>query len=128
MSVRLMRAIGLDTYIDGLTRFGFARDTISRNESLALGAAEFTPLEVVRGYSVMANGGFQVTPYFITDVIDSLGQPLFQANPAAACRDCGVLAAAGLDSADAYANTSGDWKAEGSAVCDFCTKRAAWMS
>ena len=42
MSVRLMRAIGLDTYIDGLTRFGFARDTISPNESLALGAAEFT--------------------------------------------------------------------------------------
>lgn len=58
MSVRLMRAIGLDTYIDGLTRFGFPRDFISPHESLALGAAEFTPLEVVRGYSVLANGGF----------------------------------------------------------------------
>ncbi len=112
MSVRLMRAIGLDTYIDGLTRFGFARDTISANESLALGAAEFTPLEVVRGYSVLANGGFQVTPYFITEVVDSFGVPVYQANPTAACRDCGVLAAAGLDSADAYANTAPDWKAQ----------------
>ena len=36
MSVRLMRAIGLDTYIDGLTRFGFARDRISASGSLAL--------------------------------------------------------------------------------------------
>ena len=43
---------------------------------------------------------------------DSFGTPLFEANPAAACRDCGVLAAAGLDSADAYANTTADWKAQ----------------
>jgi membrane carboxypeptidase/penicillin-binding protein len=30
-------------------------------ESLALGSASFTPLQVARGYSVMANGGFLVT-------------------------------------------------------------------
>ncbi len=88
MSVRLMRAIGLDTYIDGLTRFGFPRDFISPHESLALGAAEFTPLEVVRGYSVLANGGFLVTPYFIDKVTDSLENTLYQANPAIACSNC----------------------------------------
>ncbi|MGL5994785.1 MAG: penicillin-binding transpeptidase domain-containing protein, partial [Aeromonas sobria] len=88
MSVRLMRAIGLDTYIDGLTRFGFPRNFISPHESLALGAAEFTPLEVVRGYSVLANGGFLVTPYFIDKVTDSLENTLYQANPAIACTTC----------------------------------------
>ncbi|MGL5327509.1 MAG: penicillin-binding protein 1A [Aeromonas sp.] len=88
MSVRLMRAIGLDTYIDGLTRFGFPRDFISPHESLALGAAEFTPLEVVRGYSALANGGFLVTPYFIDKVTDSLEHTLYQANPAIACITC----------------------------------------
>ncbi|WP_421218806.1 penicillin-binding protein 1A [Aeromonas jandaei] len=88
MSVRLMRAIGLDTYIDGLTRFGFPRDFISPHEALALGAAEFTPLEVVRGYSVLANGGFLVTPYFIDKVTDSLENTLYQANPAIACTTC----------------------------------------
>ncbi|QNF15566.1 PBP1A family penicillin-binding protein [Aeromonas jandaei] len=88
MSVRLMRAIGLDTYIDGLTRFGFPRDFISPHEALALGAAEFTPLEVVRGYSVLANGGFLVTPYFIDKVTDSQENPLYQANPAIACATC----------------------------------------
>ncbi|WP_321148887.1 penicillin-binding protein 1A [Aeromonas jandaei] len=88
MSVRLMRAIGLDTYIDGLTRFGFPRDFISPHEALALGAAEFTPLEVVRGYSVLANGGFLVTPYFIDKVTDSKENTLYQANPAIACTTC----------------------------------------
>lgn len=88
MSVRLMRAIGLDTYIDGLTRFGFPRDFISPHEALALGAAEFTPLEVVRGYSVLANGGFLVTPYFIDKVTDSQENTLYQANPAIACTTC----------------------------------------
>ncbi|QWL57155.1 PBP1A family penicillin-binding protein [Aeromonas jandaei] len=88
MSVRLMRAIGLDTYIDGLTRFGFPRDFISPHEALALGAAEFTPLEVVRGYSVLANGGFLVTPYFIDKVTDSQENTLYQANPAIACPTC----------------------------------------
>ncbi|MFM5522225.1 penicillin-binding protein 1A [Aeromonas jandaei] len=88
MSVRLMRSIGLDTYIDGLTRFGFPRDFISPHEALALGAAEFTPLEVVRGYSVLANGGFLVTPYFIDKVTDSQENTLYQANPAIACTTC----------------------------------------
>ncbi|MBL0545795.1 PBP1A family penicillin-binding protein [Aeromonas jandaei] len=88
MSVRLMRAIGLETYIDGLTRFGFPRDFISPHEALALGAAEFTPLEVVRGYSVLANGGFLVTPYFIDKVTDSQENTLYQANPAIACTTC----------------------------------------
>ncbi|MCF3097240.1 PBP1A family penicillin-binding protein [Aeromonas australiensis] len=88
MSVRLMRAIGLETYIDGLTHFGFPRDFISPHESLALGAAEFTPLEVVRGYSVLANGGFLVTPYFIDKVTDSQESILYQATPAIACTRC----------------------------------------
>ncbi|PTT48496.1 penicillin-binding protein 1A [Aeromonas sp. HMWF016] len=88
MAVRLMRAIGMDEYVDGLTRFGFPRDVISPHEALALGAAEFTPLEVVRGYSVLANGGFLVTPYFIDKVTDSQENTLYQANPAIACATC----------------------------------------
>ncbi|MFM4702049.1 penicillin-binding protein 1A [Aeromonas bivalvium] len=112
MSVRLMRAIGLDTYIDGLTRFGFPREHIQRHESLALGAAEFTPLEVVRGFAMLANGGYQVTPYFISEVKDSFDKTLFSANPAAACRGCGTLAAADMNAPDAYLNVAGDWRAQ----------------
>lgn len=55
--VRAMRAMGVDYAADYLQRFGFPQQNIVRTESLALGAASFTPLQVVRGYAVMANGG-----------------------------------------------------------------------
>ena len=74
MSVRLMRAIGLDTLpIDGLTRFGFARDHISANESLASAPPNY-PAEVVRGYSVAGQWRLPGQPYFITGVTDSFGK------------------------------------------------------
>ncbi len=34
---------------------------IVHTESLALGSASFTPMQVARGYAVMANGGFRWT-------------------------------------------------------------------
>ncbi|MGL5947564.1 MAG: penicillin-binding protein 1A [Aeromonas sp.] len=82
MSVRLMRSIGLQNYIATLEKFGFPREHISPHEALALGAAEFTPLEVVRGYSVLANGGYLVEPYLIDRVVDSEQKELFKAAPA----------------------------------------------
>ncbi|HET8633061.1 MAG TPA: PBP1A family penicillin-binding protein [Gemmatimonadales bacterium] len=36
--------------------------------SLALGPAEVTPLELVRGYAPFANGGFRVTPRLVTSI------------------------------------------------------------
>lgn len=56
--VRAMRAMGVDYAAEYLQRFGFPAQNIVRTESLALGSASFTPLQVARGYSVMANGGF----------------------------------------------------------------------
>ncbi|WP_043157199.1 penicillin-binding protein 1A [Aeromonas diversa] len=90
MSVRLLRAIGINTFVDGLSRFGFPRDQLAPYEPLALGAAEFTPLEVVRGYAAFANGGHLVTPYFIQKVEDNSGNLLFENKTAIACVDCAV--------------------------------------
>jgi penicillin-binding protein 1A len=59
--VRAMRAMGVDYAAEYLQRFGFPAQNIVHTESLALGSASFTPLQVARGYSVMANGGFLVT-------------------------------------------------------------------
>lgn len=56
--VRAMRAMGVDYAAEYLQRFGFPAQNIVHTESLALGSASFTPLQVARGYSVMANGGF----------------------------------------------------------------------
>lgn len=88
VSVRLLRGVGIDNTISHLQRFGFAATDLPRNETLALGSASFTPLELVTGYAVFANGGFLVTPYIIEQVLSEDGKVLLQHNPAIACRDC----------------------------------------
>lgn len=88
MMVRAMRAIGVDYAADFLERFGFKARSIERGESLALGAATFTPFELVRGYSVFANGGYLVDPYFISKIKSDAGKVLFEAKPKLACDGC----------------------------------------
>ncbi|WP_417657834.1 penicillin-binding protein 1A [Pseudidiomarina aestuarii] len=88
VSVRLLRSMGVNTTVEYLTRFGFAFDELPRNESLSLGSASMTPLEIARGYAVFANGGFLVTPYFIERIEDASDNTIFQARPAVACVLC----------------------------------------
>ena len=46
--------------------------------SLALGPAEVTPLELVRGYAPFANGGFRILPTLITSINRRDGKVLWQ--------------------------------------------------
>ena len=69
--VRAMRAMGVDYAAEYLQRFGFPAANIVHSESLAFGSASFTPLQVVRGYATMTNGGYLVDPYFITKICES---------------------------------------------------------
>jgi penicillin-binding protein 1A len=89
IAVRLLRAVGLDRIIPHLASFGFAPHDLPHNESLALGSASLTPLEVAAGFATFANGGFLIQPYLIDRIEDSFGKVLFQANPAIACEFCG---------------------------------------
>ena len=88
--VRAMRAMGVDYAAEYLQRFGFPAQNIVHTESLALGSASFTPMQVARGYAVMANGGFLVDPYFITKIENDQGGLLFEAKPKIACADCDI--------------------------------------
>lgn len=90
IAVRLLRDVGLDKVIPYLASFGFDPDDLPRNESLALGSASLTPLEVATGFATFANGGFLIEPYLIERIEDSFGKVIFQANPAIACDDCDV--------------------------------------
>lgn len=85
IAVRLLRAVGLDKMIDHLSQFGFVPHELPDNESLALGSASLTPLEVVTGFATFANGGYLVEPYFIERIEDSFGNEVFRANPKYAC-------------------------------------------
>lgn len=88
--VRAMRAMGVDYAAEYLQRFGFPAQNIVHTESLALGSASFTPMQVARGYAVMANGGFLVDPYFITKIENDQGGVIFAANPKVACAECDI--------------------------------------
>ncbi|ULU26839.1 penicillin-binding protein 1A [Dyella terrae] len=88
VSVRLLDAIGVRYAREYVTRFGFSLDSLPSNLSMALGTASVSPMSMARGYAVFANGGYLVTPYFISEIDDRDGKPVYQANPARACRTC----------------------------------------
>ena len=98
VSIRLLRAIGVRYAIDYARRFGFSPDQLPADLSLALGSGSVTPLQMARAYAVLANGGFLITPYYISRIEDSDGQVLFRAEPALACREpCQTDAAETVD-------------------------------
>jgi penicillin-binding protein 1A len=88
ISRRVVHDIGVDAVIDHAVKFGFRRESLPRIQSLALGAQLATPLEMVTAYSVFANGGFRVEPYFITRIEDAAGKVVFEAKPKIACAAC----------------------------------------
>ena len=88
VSVRLLRGVGIDNMIRHLQHFGFQASDLPRNETLSLGSASLTPLELVTGYAVFANGGYLVTPYVIDKVLSEDGDIVYQHNPAIACQQC----------------------------------------
>ncbi|GHF87452.1 penicillin-binding protein 1A [Thalassotalea marina] len=88
VAVRLLRSVGLDKVVNHLASFGFAPSDLPKDESLALGSASLTPLEVATGFAAFANGGFLVEPYIVERIEDSFGNIVYQANPKMACDPC----------------------------------------
>ncbi|WP_369789502.1 peptidoglycan glycosyltransferase/peptidoglycan DD-transpeptidase MrcA [Rouxiella sp. WC2420] len=88
--VRAMRAMGVDYAADYLQRFGFPPANIVHSESLALGSASFTPMQMVRGYAALSNGGYLVDPYFIAKIVDQTGKTVFEEKPRIACETCDI--------------------------------------
>ena len=88
VSVRLLRGVGLQKAREHLAKFGFDKDEVPNDETVSLGSGAHTPLEVVRAMSVIANGGYLITPYFIDRVLNEQGEQLWQASPAWACNPC----------------------------------------
>lgn len=88
VAIRVLQMAGIDYVADYLQRFGFNPNQYVATESLALGAASFTPLEMARAYAVFNNGGYLIEPYIIDRIIDAQGYELYQANPVVACLLC----------------------------------------
>ncbi|MFR0674095.1 penicillin-binding protein 1A [Enterobacterales bacterium AW_CKDN230030176-1A_HGKHYDSX7] len=82
VSIRLLQAMGVDKTIDYIAQFGFNKQDLPRNLSLALGTATLTPMEIATGWSTFANGGYKISPYLIERIESRSGETLFTANPA----------------------------------------------
>ncbi len=81
VSIRVLQTIGIDYALDYISAFGFNKQELPRNLSLALGTAGLTPLEIAGGWSVFANGGRKIQPYLIQRIDSRDGKTLFTANP-----------------------------------------------
>ena len=108
VSIRLLQAIGIDYALDYVSRFGFDKQELPRNLSLALGTANLTPLEVAGGWTVFANGGYKTQPYLIERIDSRYGEPLFIANPARTPR---VVSTSTAYEVDAVTATNGGGEA-----------------
>jgi penicillin-binding protein 1A len=85
VSIRVLRTMGIRPALEHIKRFGFDTDQLPHNLSLALGSGVVTPLMMARGYSVLANGGFLVDPYFVERIMDADGTTLFAETPLSVC-------------------------------------------
>ncbi|PUB74461.1 MAG: peptidase [gamma proteobacterium symbiont of Ctena orbiculata] len=85
VSIRLLRKIGIKFAINYASRFGFDKNDLPHDLSLALGSGSVTPLAMAGGYSVLANGGYYVPPYIIDSIHDDQGETIYQANPIQIC-------------------------------------------
>ena len=98
VSIRLLQAIGPGYAQDYIQRFGFDPKMHPAYLTMALGAGSATPLQMAAAYSVFANGGYRVKPWFISRVEDNRGQTLYAAKPETA----GVDAERVLDERNAF--------------------------
>jgi len=89
VSVRLLLyKTGVGNAIRHIAKFGFGDAALPRNGSLALGGGAASPLDMVQGYSTLANGGFSIKPYVIDAIYGPAGETLYRAEPAVVCEEC----------------------------------------
>jgi membrane peptidoglycan carboxypeptidase len=83
--IRLGLIVGLNNVVNMAQRLGLhstAADGLAANQSLPLGSAGVTPLDMASAYATLANDGVYNPPYMIERVEDRNGKVIFQHQPA----------------------------------------------
>lgn len=96
-AVRVSQTVGLNRIIENAHRMGIQSE-IPNYPSIALGAIDVTPVELVRAYAPFANGGFRVTPRLVRRIESLDGEVLWTGETAPLQRV--------ISPADAYELTS----------------------
>ena len=77
VSIKLLREMGLNNTHEYLVNFGFSENRLPNDLSLALGSGNFSPAEMVRAYSVIANNGNISNIHYIDTIKDRFGKTIF---------------------------------------------------
>ncbi len=80
VSIKLLREMGIPLTQNYLSKFGFAKSRLAPDLSLALGSSSFSPAEMVRAYSILANSEDPKDLFFIERILDRKGNIIFE-NP-----------------------------------------------
>jgi penicillin-binding protein 1A len=88
VSIRLLKETGVRKTLKTVQKFGFDRNELPKDLSLALGSAALTPMEIAAGYSMLANGGYKIEPHLIAYIEDNNGNIIYQKRPLTACKEC----------------------------------------
>jgi len=106
VSIRVLQSIGLRYAINYIQRFGFERENMPYDLSLALGSGTFSPLQVARGY------GYLIDPYIIDRVESGTGEVIYQNQPKTVCQGCEEEDLAALAASEAAAEVASEAAAE----------------
>lgn len=78
VSIRLMQLLSPRGAREWTGRFGFDVDKQPDNLTQALGSGSTNPLQMAGAYAVLANGGYRVTPKFVTRIARASGEVVFE--------------------------------------------------
>ncbi len=106
VSIRILQSIGVRYAINYIQRFGFDREHMPYDLSLALGSGTYSPLQMARGYAVFSNGGYLIDPYLIERVESGNGEVIYQARPKTVCQGCESEDLEALKAAEAAAEAA----------------------
>jgi penicillin-binding protein 1A len=84
VSIRLLRSIGTNYAQDYVTRFGFDAEKHPPYLTMALGAGAVTPWQQLAAYSIFANGGYRISPFIVSRILDNSGTVVAEIQPALA--------------------------------------------
>jgi len=77
IAVKISQRTGLKPVIDAARRLGLT-GKMAPHPSLALGAAEVSPLEMTSAYAAVATGGIGVFPYAISEIKNDRGEVIYR--------------------------------------------------
>jgi len=93
VSIRLLRDLGIQNTLNYLQQLGLPTDDMQKDLSLALGSGLLTPMELARGFAVIANGGYDVQPWLIKEIRDVNNDVVYEAPEVVLCdRNCEEMA------------------------------------